>query len=155
MPYYYRAKDKDKKKSTRKKDSTSSLINRLDRIFALYIRLRDAMPSGYFKCISCGRILPFDKGQCGHYWSRRHMATRFSEDNCNCECAQCNVFSADHIALYTPNLIRKIGQSRFDELNWKHQSVKNWSDFELKEMIQFYKDKVLKLSSEKGIYVKV
>lgn len=152
MPYYISTKKKERKTP---KNDKSKLIDKLDRVFALYIRLRDVMPNGYFQCISCGKIKPWPKGQCGHYWSRRHMATRFSEDNCNCECSECNVFSADHLAQYGPNLIRKIGQSRFDELNWKHQSVKNWTEVELKEMIDFYKKKVKYLSSEKGIPVKV
>ena len=32
------------------------LVDKLDRIFSLFIRYRDTMPNGYFQCISCGKI---------------------------------------------------------------------------------------------------
>mgnify|MGYP000753767064 CR=1 FL=1 len=62
----------------------SKLKNRLDVVFAKYIRLRDVMPNGMFRCISCGNILPFDESDCGHYINRQHMATRFSEKKLQC-----------------------------------------------------------------------
>ena len=37
------------------------LVDKLDRIFSLFIRYRDTMPNGYFQCISCGKIKPFNK----------------------------------------------------------------------------------------------
>ena len=93
MQYYIKRKKKDvaneAKKATRKPRSKPNLIKKLDKYFALYIRLRDVMPSGYFRCISCGRIKPFEEGDCGHFHSRIHMATRFDEDNCNAECRYC------------------------------------------------------------------
>ena len=44
------------------------------------------------------------------------MATRWDEQNCHSECKFCNRFSADHLIAYQANLIRKIGQGRFDLL---------------------------------------
>lgn len=157
MPYYYRRKKKKKDESTPSKrvKKDVDLVAKLDRVFALYIRLRDAMPSGYFKCISCGQIKPFEQSDCGHYHSRTHMGTRFDEQNCNAECRACNRFSADHLISYRENLIRKIGQGRFDYLAVKAKSTKKWSDFELKLMIKHYRELVVRLSIEKGIKVKI
>ena len=60
---------------------------RLDEVFSLYIRLRDRIPNtDSFRCISCGRILPFEQADCGHYINRQHMSLRFSEVNCNAQC---------------------------------------------------------------------
>ena len=147
MPYYIK-----KKKTTKKAPKTNiqTLINKLDRVFSLYIRLRDSRPFGYkgFKCISCGKIKPFDQADCGHYYSRRNMATRFDEENCNSECKACNRFSADHLIGYRENLIKKIGQQRFDMLTWKHNSVKKWSEFELQELIKYYTALTKKMKSE-------
>ena len=124
---------------------------KLDKEFSLYIRLRDAMPNGFFKCVSCGEIKPFEQADCGHYWSRRHMSTRYDEENCHAECRSCNRFKADHLAGYRDNLIRKIGQMRFDKLAWKASQAKKWSDFELQELIKYYKALNAKLRKEKGI----
>ncbi len=142
MPYYYRKKNTSTK---------SSAVERLDRVFSKYIRLRDAMAGGAFRCISCGRMLPIAKADCGHFFSRRHMSTRFDEDNCHAECARCNRFDAEHLFGYQLNLIRKIGKQRFDLLAVKANTTKKWSDFELEALIKHYKAKVAELEKEKGI----
>lgn len=130
-----------------------NLGKKLDRIFSLYIRLRDVMPSGYVRCISCGQIKKFEDVDCGHFHSRRHMATRYNEDNCHAECKYCNRFSADHLIAYQRNLIQKIGQQRFDVLNMKAHSTCHYLDCELKQMITHYTGEVKRLSSLKGIKV--
>ena len=157
MPYYLRRKKKKDKplpmfdKAGVNVKKKPDLKAKLDKEFSLYIRLRDAMPNGFFKCVSCGEIKPFEQADCGHYWSRRHMSTRYDEENCHAECRSCNRFKADHLAGYRDNLIRKIGQMRFDKLAWKASQAKKWSDFELQELIKYYKALNAKLRKEKGI----
>ncbi len=152
MPYYIKRKVKEKPAARKKRQpSQSTLIKKLDKVFSRYIRLRDAMPSGVFRCISCGQIKPIEKADCGHYFSRRHMSTRFDEDNCNAECARCNRFDAEHLVGYRENLIRKIGTQRFALLEVKHNQTKKWSCFELEQLIKYYNALCEKLSKEKGI----
>ena len=140
---------KSKKKT--KSPSLSTLVDRLDKVFSKYIRLRDAMPSGTFRCISCGKIKPIEQADCGHFHSRTHMSTRFDEDNCHAECRYCNRFSADHIIGYRENLIRKIGEQRYILLEVKAHETRKWSHFELEMLIKYYKALVEKLQKEKGI----
>lgn len=155
MPYYIKRKKKEAIECTKKNiRNKPNLIRKLDTVFSLYIRLRDAMPNGYVRCISCGRIKPFEDVDCGHFFSRTHMATRFDEDNCNAECRFCNRMSADHIISYQKNLVNKIGQQRYDRLNIKAHTTCHWLDSELEEKIRYYKEKVSQLSSLKGIRVK-
>lgn len=144
-----------KKAKSAKPRKGVNLVKKLDRIFALYIRLRDVMPSGYGKCISCGRIKAFSELDCGHFFSRTHMSTRFDEDNCHAECKFCNRISSEHLIGYRDNLLHKIGQSRLDRLNVLAHSSKHWMDFELEEMIEHYKKEVKRLSADKGIHVNV
>lgn len=157
MPYYIKRKKKTSPSESKrpKKKSQRTLINKLDKVFSLYIRLRDVMPSGYVRCISCGQIKKFEDVDCGHFHSRTHMATRFDEDNCNAECKYCNRFSGDHLIGYQRNLIQKIGRGRFDLLNVKAHSTKHYLDCELEEMIKQYSIEVRKLSTLKGIKVNV
>lgn len=91
MYYLKRKPHKPKEGVKPKKPSTASLVKKLDRVFSLYIRLRDSKPFNhqYFRCISCGQIKPFDQMDCGHFIGRTHMATRFDEDNCHGECRMC------------------------------------------------------------------
>lgn len=156
--YYIRRKTKKKDKSLPLFDKAGAkikkkpdLVAKLDKVFSRYIRLRDCMPNGYFVCISCGQIKPFEQADCGHYHSRRHISTRWDEDNAHAECRSCNRFKADHMISYRENLIRKIGQMRFDKLAWKAGQTKKWNNFELQELTKYYKALGDKLSKEKGI----
>lgn len=161
MPLYYlkrkkkasHCENKEPKETAPKVKRKPNLVKKLDKVFSLYVRLRDAMPNGYVRCISCGKIKKFEDVDCGHFHSRTHMATRFDEDNCNAECKFCNRFSADHLIAYQRNLIQKIGQQRFDIMNVKAHSTRHWLDSELEERISHYKAEVKRLSSLKGIKV--
>ena len=146
MPYYIK-----RKRSEKKSPSLSALVERLDKVFSKYIRLRDAMPSGMFRCISCGKIKPIEQADCGHFHSRTHMSTRFDEDNCHAECRYCNRFSADHLIGYRENLIKKIGGQRYQLLEVKAHETRKWSHFELEQLAKYYKALVEKLQKEKGI----
>lgn len=154
LPYWKKPKKKVKTETSGpKKKSKPNLVKKLDRVFALYIRLRDTMPSGYCRCISCGRIKPFAEIDCGHYHGRTHMATRFDEDNCHGECHYCNRMSADHLIQYEKNLVKKIGQNKVDWLNVKAHSSKHFLDCELEQMIEYYTREAKRLSTLKGIRV--
>ena len=109
------------------------------------------MPSGMFRCISCGKIKPIEQADAGHYHSRRHMSTRFDEDNVNAECRFCNRFSADHIIGYRENLIKKIGEQRFLLLEVKAHETHKWSVLELEQLTKYYRALANKLQNEKGI----
>ena len=154
--YYLRRKKKDKPlplfdKAGVKVKKKTDLVRKADEAFSRYIRLRDAMPNGFFRCIACGQIKPYAQADCGHFHSRRHMATRFDEDNAHAECRSCNRFKADHLIGYERNLIAKIGQMRFDKLAWKASQTKKWSDFELQELAKYYKALGDKIKKEKGL----
>lgn len=143
---YSKKKTETKAKSKRKTD----YVKKLDKVFSLYIRLRDSIPYGgkYIKCISCGQIKPFDDFDNGHYFSRRHMSTRFSEHNCNAECKYCNRFDAEHLHNYEKNLKKKIGEQNFLLLEWQKNQPKKWSDFELQALIEHYNNEIIKIKSK-------
>ena len=106
MPYYIKKKPLPKRK---RQPSARTLIVKLDKVFSLYIRLRDSKPFGYkaFKCISCGKIKPFSKADCGHYYSRAKMSTRYDEENCNSECSSC--LTPDALILMKDLTWKKLG----------------------------------------------
>lgn len=87
-----------------------NLIEKLDKVFSLFIRYRDTMPNGYFQCISCGQIKRFEQADCGHYINRQHMNTRFDEMNCNAQCRHCNRFMEGNIQDYRRRLVAKYGE---------------------------------------------
>lgn len=135
-------------------DLKKSLEKSLDKLFSLYIRLRDTDENGYFKCPTCGRILPWEKADCSHYWSRSHKSTRWNEDNCVAECSYCNRFDSSHLDGLGRFLKKKLGEQRFEMLHWLHNQPKNYSEFELAELVKMYRKKIVELKRTKNFVVK-
>lgn len=127
------------------------LKTKLDKEFSLFIRLRDAMPNGYFKCISCGQIKPFEQADNGHYINRQHMGTRFDEMNCNAQCRHCNRFMEGNIQNYRKGLIAKYGEQRVVLLEAKQGISRKFTDFEYEQLIKYYKVLNKKLKKERGL----
>ena len=117
---------------------------KLDKVFSEYIRKRDTR-NGVFKCISCGRILPYEQADCGHYINRKHMATRFDEMNCNAQCRSCNRFDEGNIQGYRRGLVTLYGEQQVTLLEAKKHNFRKYSDFEYEVLIKHYKEEIKKL----------
>lgn len=136
--YYLRKKKKKEKplplfdKAGVKVKKKTDYTAKLDKVFSEYIRMRDVMPNGLFRCISCGKIKPYSQADCGHYHSRKHMATRFDEDNCHAECSYC--LTPDALILTKDLQWKKLGEITvgekifaFDE-NKGSQLSRHWKE---------------------------
>ena len=117
---------------------------KLDKVFSEYIRKRDTR-NGVFKCISCGRILPYEQADCGHYINRKHMTTRFDEMNCNAQCRSCNRFDEGNIQGYRRGLVTLYGEQQVTLLEAKKHNLRKYSDFEYEVLIKHYKEEIKKL----------
>jgi hypothetical protein len=120
-----------------KKVSRKSLVEKLDKVFSIYIRRKDAI-NDIAQCVTCGKKDHWSKLQNGHYMSRRHYSTRWDELNCAVQCMGCNVFRAGEIYLYTKYLCLKYGDNFPDELYAKSQTIRKFDDVELQDMIAHY-----------------
>lgn len=124
-----------------KANDKSVLMPKAQTAFNKFIRERDKdLP-----CISCQR---FHTGQyhAGHYKTVGARGDiRFNEDNCHKQCSVCNNHLSANIAEYTPHLIEKIGQERFDKLI--KVGIKSYSVEDLKAIIEKYKSKFKALQS--------
>lgn len=108
--------------------------------FNAFIRERDKEEP----CISCGR---FHEGQyhAGHYRTTgANPELRFDEDNCHKQCAPCNNHLSGNIENYTPRLIEKIGQERFERLMGSHELPK-WKREDYERIRDHYRAKLKEL----------
>lgn len=122
----------------------------LDRWFSLYIRLRDSDANGFGRCISCGKLVHWKEADCGHFINRQHMNTRYDERNCNLQCRSCNRFDEGNNVGYMQGLLKKYGQCVVQELTLKKHLYRKYSDFEYRELIKYYKQKVKELEKLKN-----
>ena len=88
--------------------------------------------------------------QCGHFMSRRYMATRYHELNQN-QCIKCNMFEQGMQYVYGLNLDAKYGEGTADELQQLARTTLKMSRIDYEEKIIYYKAIVKNLKEEKGI----
>ena len=134
------------------KKTISKLKKELDKYFSLFIRLRSANDYGMVQCFTCGVVRGYKDGmQNGHFQSRKHMATRFHEDNCQVQCIKCNIFDSGQQYLFSLRLDEKYGQGTAEELEFLARTIHKVSRVEYEEQISYYKNLVNKLKEEKQI----
>lgn len=120
-----------------KKTSRKTIITKLDNIFSQYIRLRYSK-NEISECVTCGKQDHWKKLQAGHFISRKHYATRWDENNVQVQCSGCNVFRYGEQYLFS----KYLGTELSEELLIKSRKIQKFTDYELLEMIEIYKDKV-------------
>ena len=126
-----------------KTKTVGKLKQDLQKIFNLYIRLRDEGKP----CISCGS---YNTLQAGHFYAvSGYDGLRFDEDNVHGECARCNCWDESHLIPYAENLKAKIGEQDYNDLKQRAADYKmngyKFSRPELLAMIEEYKEKIKKL----------
>lgn len=118
------------------------LVKKLDDVFQMCIRYRDN-----FTCITCGRKFPRgERKEChaGHFISRGVYATRWDEENVNCQCASCNLKQSladvETIHRYEVALKAKYGDDVIDRLFCKKHEPFKLSRAYLEDNIKLYQD---------------
>lgn len=109
--------------------------------FNKFIRLRDTMDEGYYKCISCGKFKSPDNMHAGHYLSAGHHSYhRFNENNAHGQCPACNTHLHGNLINYRINLIKKIGLEEVEKLEATKSVSQKWDKFQVIEIIEKYKE---------------
>jgi 5-methylcytosine-specific restriction endonuclease McrA len=102
--------------------SNREWLKELQAVVNKYVRLRDSGKP----CCSCDK--PDDgshQRHASHYKSAgSNSALRFNLWNIHASCSVCNNHLSGNIGEYTPRLIKKIGQDRYDWLLTQNQPVK-------------------------------
>ena len=121
-----------------------------DKAFQLFVRLRDHKEP----CISCGRFehqIQHDpsggKWDGGHWLSKGAAPElRYSEDNCNKQCKDCNgVKKSGNAVRYRVGLIERVGLYRVEILEGPHE-LPHWQWDDYKRVYDWYNrlNKILK-----------
>ena len=123
------------------------------KVFALYIKLRDADGQGLCECCTCGKVLEFDSGDCqaGHFVAGRGGAVLYDSKVVHAQCGICNLWNNGEQAKYLLFMKRKHGHSDEDIeslLNKKHEIVK-YSDEGVKDLIHGFYAMIIKILCDK------
>ena len=147
-------KIKERKEKAKKKraESIGVLTKRLDRIFSVFVRLRDAKKDHSVKCFTCDKVMHWREIQCGHFQSRRFYSTRFHELNCMPQCYACNIGLSGNQYVLGVNLDIKHGKGIADSMFKKSREVKKFTSEEMINMITHYDEEINRLRKELNIW---
>jgi len=127
------------------KTKRAKLEAKLDKVFSLYIRLRDA-DNEIVSCVTCGKTRHYkDSIHCGHFQSRRHKATRWNEKNAHPQCAGCNTFNQGEQYKHAQYIDKRYGRGTADEMVLLANTSVKWSIHELELMIEDYELRIKNL----------
>ena len=122
----------------------STLIKKLDRVYSLYIRHREAK-DGQNYCVTCGAYKPITELDCGHYVPRNHKSLRWDERNTWPQCRRCNRFQHGNMASYAAFLEKKYGYGILQTFEKERWVITKLTSEELKSKIDMYSNKVSQL----------
>lgn len=123
----------------------STLVKNLDTVFSQYIRLRYAK-NEIAECYTCGKKDNYKKLQAGHFASRRHYATRWNEYNVQVQCYSCNIGMQGLQFEFGKRLNLQYGNNFAEDLLIESKKAVKFTDLDLKDMIEQYKDKLKDIS---------
>lgn len=127
-------------KKITKRRTKSQLEKELDRVFSIFIRMRDSNEDGDAVCFTCGKADKWVNMDNGHYISRAHRSTRWNELNCHIQCKRCNIFMHGNYPSYALNLTRVFGAGVLEELSALKNITTRFTASDLEELIAKYRE---------------
>lgn len=121
-----------------------NIVKSLDTVFSLYIRKRFSK-NDIAECYTCGKKEHYKKLQCGHFMSRKNYSTRWDEINCQVQCYACNVVRYSEQFKFGLKLNADFGENCAEKLQQKSIGIVKYSNTDLLEKIDYYKNKLLEL----------
>lgn len=122
-------------------ESVQNLVQDLDAIFSLYVRIRDADVNGICKCITCSTKGHYSEFDAGHYIHRSDLNTRWHPKNVRSQCRTCNRVNDGMVAKFAEEL-EKEEKGLTEYLYELSKQVAKPTRDELKQMIIEYRYKL-------------
>ena len=137
----------------KKKTERQKLIKQADDWFSRRVRLEASDHRGIGTCFDCGKTIIVKANDCGHFYSRKNMSTRWDLDNARLQAKMCN-YGMGHPEVnlrFREALIKDIGKVKFDKLEIRHFNTWKPHAFELGLIIEENKARVSYLLAKKGL----
>jgi hypothetical protein len=118
--------------------------------FSLFIRLRDTDENGFGKCFTCGRIIHYTKGDCGHGIGRQHKSVKYNEKNNHLQCKPCNGFEGGRREIYKERVNELYGPNTWELLELAAKQPSKRSQFDIDVLTKYYTEQVKILKAKKA-----
>lgn len=132
--------------------SKSVKVITLDNIFSKCIRERNDWICEYDNCDKCGNV-SFRHNPGGlhnsHFKGRRNRSTRWHPDNCFALCNKRHERMGDNPDEHAAWVRRELGDTRFDDVVLRANSVRHYKPFDRWDMNQHYKAQLKKMQRQR------
>lgn len=119
----------------KKRNPKKTIINKLDTAFSLIIRKRA-------QCEKCGRG---NNLQCSHIHSREKKSVRWDLLNAFCLCSGCHLYWWHKHPIEAAEFTKsKLGIEEYDALNYRAETIKQWSIEEMEYLLSEFKKELTK-----------
>ena len=125
--------------------------DKLWKVFSVYIRLRDADNNGIVTCITTGKRMHWKDADAGHFIGRRHLATKFHEQNVHAQSRGSNRFNSGDQFKYSLAINKKYGSGTAEKLLVMSRQTCKRAKFEIDALTEHYKKEIERLKNEKGL----
>ncbi len=125
--------------------------DKLWRVFSLWIRLRDADKNGYIRCITSGKMAHWTESDAGHFISRRHLSTKFDEQNVHAQNRHDNRFQYGKQYEYGLAIDKKYGAGTAEKILARSRQTCKRGKSDIDFMIEHYGKHAVAIANEKGI----
>lgn len=132
----------------KKLKSFKSLKKHAWDLMSRYVRIRDLG----LGCITCGKKIPYNKAQGGHFVHRNHLDFNFR--NINMQCVRCNFHLSGAPGEYAVALDKKYGIGTAESLLAMKNIIHKFSRTELEIIIEDLNNKIALLMTDKVMEVK-
>ena len=124
----------------------STIVKKLDKIFSIWIRSKDADHTGQVDCYTCGVNKSWKyEIDAGHFMGRGKYATRWEEQNVKPQCKSCNGFRSGEQYLFSKHLDEEYGKGTSDELVYLSNQLAKFTNDELLKKIEHFTELVKSL----------
>lgn len=107
----------------KKAKSKLNLRKEADRVFSIYVRLRDRNSMGETFCYTCPKVADYKKMQNGHFVPRQYLTVRYDEVNCHAQCYACNMLYNGQPSAYALRLKKEWGKDIIEFLEIKRRGT--------------------------------
>lgn len=113
-----------------------TLYKRLDKLTSVLVRMLGD------KCVTCGKRLPFNRRQAGHYVPRVVVASRWDLKNVNVQCAKCNVELGGNLDKYAEYMKSHYGENTKATYDFIYSAYKGGvlKELSLDKVVDIYND---------------
>lgn len=123
-----------------KKINRKLIVKKLDGVYSRYIRKTKADKNGMATCITCGKVAPWQELQCGHYFSRSKLPTRWDDDNCFPQClteeSNLKLFNGKYKSISKVNVGDELWSFNENDYSLEKAKIKRINSFIPKELYE-------------------